>query len=155
MLYCQISGSESALALWLGPSLPRFSSRRSRLIAMYLLFFLSMKEQVINSLRPVGKWNPACTKISEIFVHTTIVSCMKRFVRDGLSELRAFFNLLDDVDLYLAVVHVQEAAHQERPLEDEGGNQHVQAHGAIAVTLQERHQETEANEDHHVDILEH
>ena len=23
---------------------------------MYLLFFLSMKEQVINSLRPVGKW---------------------------------------------------------------------------------------------------
>ena len=26
-----------------------------RLIEMYLLFFLSMKEQVINSLRPVGK----------------------------------------------------------------------------------------------------
>ena len=27
---------------------------------MYLLFLLSMKEQVINSLRPVGKCNPAC-----------------------------------------------------------------------------------------------
>ena len=29
------------------------------LIEMYLFFFLSMKEQVINSSRPVGKCNPA------------------------------------------------------------------------------------------------
>ena len=27
---------------------------------IYLLFFLSMKEQMIHSLRPVGKCNPAC-----------------------------------------------------------------------------------------------
>ena len=27
---------------------------------VYLLFFLSMKEQVMNSIRPVGKCNPAC-----------------------------------------------------------------------------------------------
>ena len=27
---------------------------------MFLLFFLSINEQVINSLRPVGKFSPAC-----------------------------------------------------------------------------------------------
>ena len=29
-------------------------------------FFLSMKKQVINSLRPVGKFNPACYPPSDI-----------------------------------------------------------------------------------------
>ena len=35
---------------------------------MYLLFFLSMKEQVINSLCPVGKCNPACYLPSVIWM---------------------------------------------------------------------------------------
>ena len=38
---------------------------------MYLLFFLSIKEQVINSLRPVGKCNPACYLPSVIQISMT------------------------------------------------------------------------------------
>ncbi len=41
------------------------------------------------------------------------------------------------------------------PLEDDGGDQEVYSHGAVAVLLQEGHQEAEADEHHDVDILEH
>ena len=41
-----------------------------KLYEMYLLFFLSMKEQVINSFRPVGKCNPAWypTEVIQIWI---------------------------------------------------------------------------------------
>ena len=44
----------------------------TRLIEMYLFFFISMKEQVINS---VGKWNPACYPPSVIQIPLGSASC--------------------------------------------------------------------------------
>jgi len=44
---------------------------------------------------------------------------------------------------------------QERPLDGEHSQQHVQGDRRQAVPLQEGHQESEANEDHDMDILEH
>ena len=44
----------------LGTSLVLTSKVIQHFFATYLLFFLRMKEQVIHSLRPVGKCNPAC-----------------------------------------------------------------------------------------------
>ena len=44
----------------LGTSLVLTSRVTLNIFEMYFFFFLSMKKQVINSLRPVGKCNPAC-----------------------------------------------------------------------------------------------
>ena len=52
-------------------------------------------------------------------------------------------------------VAVEVAADQRGPLDGDGRQQHVDAHGAVAVPLEERHQEAEADEDHHVHVLEH
>lgn len=60
--------------------------------------------------------------------------------------------LYSDVDL--APVHaVDKALHESGPLQSEGRDEEVEAHTAKSVTLQERHEETKANEDHHVHIL--
>lgn len=57
--------------------------------------------------------------------------------------------------MYLSSVHaVEESLHQRGPLQREGGYQEIEAHAAEAVALQESHQEAEANEDHHMNILE-
>lgn len=54
----------------------------------------------------------------------------------------------------LAPVHaMDEALHERGPLQSEGCDEEVEAHTAKAVTLKERHEETKANEDHHVHIL--
>ena len=63
--------------------------------------------------------------------------------------------ILEDVDFDLAVLQVPEALHEEAPLQAEGGQEQVDAHAAEPVSLQESHQEPEADEDHDVDILEH
>lgn len=44
---------------------------------------------------------------------------------------------------------------QNRDLNHVGGDQEVVANGCPAVVLQEDHQESESNEDHHVHVLEH
>lgn len=49
---------------------------------------------------------------------------------------------------------MEPALHQQRPLEAEGCNEEVETHGTEAMSLQEGHQETKANKDHHMDILE-
>ena len=64
-------------------------------------------------------------------------------------------HLLEDVDLDLAVRQVPEALGEQTPLQAEGGQQQVSSHAAEAVPLQEGHEEAEADEYHHVDILEH
>ena len=63
--------------------------------------------------------------------------------------------VLEDADFDLAVGHVPEALHEEAPLQAEGSQQEVDAHAAETVSLQECHQEPEADEDHDVDILKH
>ncbi len=50
---------------------------------------------------------------------------------------------------------VEESLAEGGPLQRDGGDQEIQRHGAVAVLLQERHQEAETDEDHDVDILEH
>ena len=49
---------------------------------------------------------------------------------------------------------MEEALHESGPLQGEGRNEEVEAHTAEAITLQEGHEKTEANEDHHMHILE-
>ena len=49
---------------------------------------------------------------------------------------------------------VEEALHERGPLQGEGCDQEVEADAAEAVALQEGHEEAEADEDHHVHILE-
>lgn len=49
---------------------------------------------------------------------------------------------------------VEPALHEESPLQPKGCDQEVKAHGAETVTFQEGHEETKANKDHDVDILE-
>ena len=53
------------------------------------------------------------------------------------------------------MLHLQEATHQEGPLQYECGDQHVEANAAVAIAFEERHQEAKPDEDHDVYILEH
>lgn len=48
-----------------------------------------------------------------------------------------------------------ESLHEEAPLQAEGSQQQVDAHAAESISLQEGHEEAEADEDHDVDILKH
>lgn len=48
-----------------------------------------------------------------------------------------------------------DALHEEAPLQAEGGQEQVDAHAAEPVLLEEGHEETEADEDHDVDVLKH
>lgn len=63
--------------------------------------------------------------------------------------------VLKDVDFDLAILQMPEALHEQAPLQTESGQKHVDAHAAEAVSLQEGHQEPEADEDHDVNILKH
>ena len=60
-----------------------------------------------------------------------------------------------DVDHYPAVVQVEEPVDEDGPLQDERGQQEVEADGTEAVPLQESHQEAEPDEDHHMYVLKH
>ena len=60
-----------------------------------------------------------------------------------------------EVELYLAVVQVEQSVDEDGPLEHQAGHQEVDADRAQAVPLQERHQEAEADEYHHVHVLKH
>lgn len=62
---------------------------------------------------------------------------------------------LEDIDFDLAVLHVPEALHEEAPLQAEGSQEQVDAHAAEPVSLQEGHEEAEADEDHDVNVLKH
>lgn len=62
---------------------------------------------------------------------------------------------LEDVDFDLAVLQVPEALHEEAPLQAEGSQEQVDAHTAEPVSLQEGHEEAEADEDHDVNVLKH
>ena len=76
--------------------------------------------------------------------------------------LKSMFLILDlrlDADVDLAVLifrgaQFEEAAEKRRPLQDERREEEVEADAAVTVALQERHEKAEANEHHHVDILE-
>lgn len=58
-------------------------------------------------------------------------------------------------DVNLSFMHsMEEALHECGPLQSEGSDQEVESHAAETVALQEGHEEAEANEDHHVHILE-
>lgn len=59
-----------------------------------------------------------------------------------------------NVDLAAVVHAMEEALHERGPLQGKGCDQEVEAHTAEAVALQEGHEEAEANEDHHMHILE-
>ena len=59
------------------------------------------------------------------------------------------------VHLRVLTVEVEEAVDEGEDLDGEGGADHVEGDGGQAVLLQEGHQETKTNEDHHVDVLEH
>lgn len=52
-------------------------------------------------------------------------------------------------------MHVPEVLEEKTPLQTKGGQQQVDAHTAETISLQKGHQETKANEDHHVYILKH
>lgn len=52
-------------------------------------------------------------------------------------------------------MHVKESNHESSPLYDYSGQHKVKADTAITVSLHERHEKTETNEDHDMDILEH
>ena len=52
-------------------------------------------------------------------------------------------------------MQVQEPSHYNRPLNNEGCDEEIQPEAAEAVSLQKSHQEAEADEYHHMDILEH
>ena len=49
---------------------------------------------------------------------------------------------------------MEEAVDEGEDLDGQGGADHVEGDGGESVLLQERHQKTEANKDHHVDVLE-
>ena len=53
------------------------------------------------------------------------------------------------------MVEVEEPVHQDGPLDGQTRDQEVESNGSEPVLLQESHEEAEANEDHHVDVLEH
>ena len=55
----------------------------------------------------------------------------------------------------MLVVHVEEPYDERGPLQRDDRAHHVERDRGEAVLLQEGHQETEADEDHHVDVLEH
>ncbi|KAG7222716.1 hypothetical protein INR49_026325, partial [Caranx melampygus] len=50
---------------------------------------------------------------------------------------------------------VPDTLHEEAPLQAERSQEQVDAHAAEAVSLEEGHQEAEADEDHDVDVLKH
>lgn len=45
--------------------------------------------------------------------------------------------------------------HEDSYLESPTGNQEVESNGGPTMGFQEGHEEAEANEDHHMDVLEH
>lgn len=62
-----------------------------------------------------------------------------------------------DTNLYLgdAVLQFVKPLAKQSPLHDDGGQQEVEPDSAEPVPLQERHQEPEPDEYHHVDVLKH
>ena len=52
-------------------------------------------------------------------------------------------------------MEMKEPTEQHVPLEDKSCNHHVEANRRVAIALQESHQKTKTNEDHHMYILEH
>lgn len=80
-----------------------------------------------------------------------IIIIINQSINQSIHELPFNSNL----DLSIGVVQrVKPALHQQRPLEAKGCNKEVEAHSSEAVPLKKRHQETEADEDHDVDVLE-
>ena len=59
------------------------------------------------------------------------------------------------VHLRVLTVKVEEAVDEGEDLDGEGGADHVEGDGGQTVLLQESHQETKTNEDHHMDVLKH
>lgn len=49
---------------------------------------------------------------------------------------------------------MEPALHEQSPLDPESSDQEVEPHAAEAVTLQEGHEETKSNKDHHMHVLE-
>ena len=57
--------------------------------------------------------------------------------------------------LRILAVEMKEAVDEREDLDGEGRADHVEGDSGQSVLLEERHQEAEANEDHHVDVLKH
>ena len=64
-------------------------------------------------------------------------------------------NSRGDVNVYFSVVHVEETAKQHVPLKHESSDDHVEADSGESVAPEERHEESETDEDHHVHVLKH
>lgn len=63
--------------------------------------------------------------------------------------------LLHKADFDFSVMQMEKSIDERGPLDRQTGHKHVEADATKAISLQEGHQETETNEHHHVDILEH
>lgn len=81
------------------------------------------------------------------------VSVLVSWPLKGAVSVTQHVPLHADVD-FPAMHSMEEALHECGPLQREGGDQEVEAHAAEAVALQEGHEEAEANEDHHMHVLE-
>lgn len=51
--------------------------------------------------------------------------------------------------------HVEESTDEDGPLQHERGDQHVKTNATKSIALQKSHEETKADEDHNMDVLEH
>ena len=88
--------------------------------------------------------------------HTSIFSDV---ANNPLPRLCTSIHSRGDVQLDFGVTFslqlVEAAGDDGGPLRNKGSNEEVVADGSVAILLQERHQETKADEDHNVHILEH
>ena len=63
-----------------------------------------------------------------------------------------------NVDTYLSFlvpVSIYEAINDRLPLNDEGPYKEIETNTTVAISFEEGHEETKANEHHYVDVLEH
>ncbi len=60
-----------------------------------------------------------------------------------------------DVDGARAVQSVEKSLTESGPLQNNGGDEEVESHGAVSVLFQKSHQKSKTDENHDVDILEH
>ena len=67
-----------------------------------------------------------------------------------------FLRFERDIDFVVVVIVMPDpSTDQGGPLEYESGDEEVEPHATEAVLLEEGHEESEPNEHHHVDVLEH
>lgn len=123
-----------------GLVLPRTAPKEIRTVAVLKSALMILQDNERKS--EVGKWRAHHIHVNQGDTKTQ-ETAEKTFV-------------LEDVDADLSVIiRVPEALHEEAPLQPEGSQQQVDAHTAEPISLEECHEEPEADEDHDMDILKH